>query len=90
MGFGLFVLRLGDRNVQPFLPMRFTYRSWLARRAGFRWLVCVCKMTPRKSPLFAPCAFNLAETSRMTEIARGIERHCTAPMITMSYCCFDT
>lgn len=28
--------------------------------------------------LFAPCAFNLAETSRMVEIAKGIEGHPTA------------
>jgi hypothetical protein len=28
--------------------------------------------------LFAPCAFNLAETSRMVEIAKGIARHPTA------------
>jgi hypothetical protein len=25
--------------------------------------------------LFAPCAFNLAETSRMVEIAKAVERH---------------
>jgi len=30
---------------------------------------------PKKLLLFAPCAFNLAETSRMVEIARGIARH---------------
>ena len=29
---------------------------------------------PRKTLLFAPCAFNLAETSRMLEIAKGIAR----------------
>ncbi len=29
----------------------------------------------RRTLLFAPCAFNLAETSRMVEIAKGIERH---------------
>jgi len=28
--------------------------------------------------LFAPCAFNLAETSRMVEIAKAVERHPTA------------
>ena len=27
----------------------------------------------RKVLLFAPCAFNLAETSRMVEIAKGVE-----------------
>ena len=32
-------------------------------------------MMPRQTLLFAPCAFNLAETSRMLEIAKGIERH---------------
>ena len=36
------------------------------------------KMMPKKVLLFAPCAFNLAETSRMVEIAKGIERHPTA------------
>jgi UDP:flavonoid glycosyltransferase YjiC (YdhE family) len=30
---------------------------------------------PKKAILFAPCAFNLAETSRMVEIAKAIERH---------------
>jgi len=35
-------------------------------------------MMPKKVLLFAPCAFNLAETSRMVEIAKGIERHPTA------------
>ena len=30
---------------------------------------------PKKVILFAPCAFNLAETSRMVEIAKAIERH---------------
>jgi len=35
-------------------------------------------MNRRKLLLFAPCAFNLAETSRMVEIARGIARHPTA------------
>ena len=29
---------------------------------------------PRKTLLFAPCAFNLAETSRMLEIAKGVAR----------------
>ena len=33
---------------------------------------------PKKLLLFAPCAFNLAETSRMVEIAKGIERHAKA------------
>jgi len=32
----------------------------------------------QKTLLFAPCAFNLAETSRMVEIAKGIARHLTA------------
>jgi UDP:flavonoid glycosyltransferase YjiC (YdhE family) len=32
-------------------------------------------MMPKRLLLFAPCAFNLAETSRMVEIAKGIERH---------------
>src|SRR5664279_1032336 len=32
-------------------------------------------MMPKHTLLFAPCAFNLAETSRMLEIAKGIERH---------------
>jgi UDP:flavonoid glycosyltransferase YjiC (YdhE family) len=35
-------------------------------------------MNRRKLLLFAPCAFNLAETSRMVEIAKGIARHPTA------------
>ena len=35
-------------------------------------------MTPKKVLLFAPCAFNLAETSRMVEIAKGIKHHPTA------------
>ncbi len=30
---------------------------------------------PRQTLLFAPCAFNLAETSRMVEIAKAVERH---------------
>ena len=29
----------------------------------------------RKVLLFAPCAFNLAETSRMVEIAKGVRHH---------------
>ena len=33
---------------------------------------------PKKIILFAPCAFNLAETSRMVEIAKSIEDHPTA------------
>ena len=32
-------------------------------------------MTPKQILLFAPCAFNLAETTRMVEIAKAIERH---------------
>jgi UDP:flavonoid glycosyltransferase YjiC (YdhE family) len=32
-------------------------------------------MMPRQALLFAPCAFNLAETSRMVEIAKAVERH---------------
>jgi UDP:flavonoid glycosyltransferase YjiC (YdhE family) len=32
-------------------------------------------MMPKKVILFAPCAFNLAETSRMVEIAKAIQRH---------------
>jgi UDP:flavonoid glycosyltransferase YjiC (YdhE family) len=35
-------------------------------------------MTPKQTLLFAPCAFNLAETSRMVEIAKAIRRHPTA------------
>ncbi len=35
-------------------------------------------MMPKKVLLFAPCAFNLAETSRMVEIAKGIEHHSIA------------
>ena len=31
--------------------------------------------------LFAPCAFNLAETSRMVEIAKGVEHHALAGQI---------
>jgi hypothetical protein len=30
---------------------------------------------PKKTILFAPCAFNLAESSRMVEIAKAIQRH---------------
>ncbi len=30
---------------------------------------------PKQTLLFAPCAFNLAETSRMVEIAKAIQRH---------------
>jgi UDP:flavonoid glycosyltransferase YjiC (YdhE family) len=36
---------------------------------------------PKKILLFAPCAFNLAETSRMVEIAKGIEHHPIASRI---------
>ncbi len=32
-------------------------------------------MMPKQTLLFAPCAFNLAETSRMVEIAKAIARH---------------
>ena len=35
-------------------------------------------LMPKKVLLFAPCAFNLAETTRMVEIAMGIARHPTA------------
>lgn len=35
-------------------------------------------MIPKKTLLFAPCAFNLAETSRMVEIAKAIERNSSA------------
>ena len=35
----------------------------------------------RKVLLFAPCAFNLAETTRMVEIAKGIMRHPKASQI---------
>jgi len=35
-------------------------------------------MAARRTLLFAPCAFNLAETSRMVEIAKAIERHSAA------------
>ena len=30
---------------------------------------------PKPTLLFAPCAFNLAETSRMVEIAKAVARH---------------
>lgn len=33
---------------------------------------------PPRPLLFAPCAFNLAETSRMLEIAKGVSRHSLA------------
>ncbi len=36
---------------------------------------------PKKLLLFAPCAYNLAETSRMVEIAKGIERHPAASQV---------
>jgi len=32
-------------------------------------------MMPKQIFLFAPCAFNLAETTRMVEIAKAIVRH---------------
>ena len=35
----------------------------------------------KRTLLFAPCAFNLAETSRMVEIAKGIRRHPTAARV---------
>jgi len=35
----------------------------------------------RRTLLFAPCAYNLAETSRMVEIAKGIERHPAASKV---------
>jgi UDP:flavonoid glycosyltransferase YjiC (YdhE family) len=35
-------------------------------------------MMPKQILLFAPCAFNLAETTRMVEIAKAIVRHPTA------------
>jgi len=34
-------------------------------------------MMPKQILLFAPCAFNLAETTRMVEIAKAIARHPT-------------
>jgi UDP:flavonoid glycosyltransferase YjiC (YdhE family) len=36
---------------------------------------------PKRTLLFAPCAYNLAETSRMVEIAKGIERHPAASKV---------
>lgn len=36
---------------------------------------------PKKLLLFAPCAFNLAETSRMVEIAKAIKRHPAASKV---------
>ena len=36
---------------------------------------------PKQTLLFAPCAFNLAETSRMVEIAKAIERHPAASKV---------
>ena len=36
---------------------------------------------PKKLLLFAPCAFNLAETSRMVEIAKAIKRHPAASQV---------
>ena len=35
----------------------------------------------RKVLLFAPCAFNLAETSRMVEIAKGVRHHPNASQV---------
>jgi hypothetical protein len=35
----------------------------------------------RKVLLFAPCAFNLAETSRMVEIAKGVRHHPIASQV---------
>ena len=35
----------------------------------------------RKVLLFAPCAFNLAENSRMVEIAKGLRRHAIASQV---------
>ena len=35
------------------------------------------KMTPKQILLFAPCAFNLAETTRMVEIAKAVVSHPT-------------
>jgi hypothetical protein len=37
-----------------------------------------CKMIPKKTLLFAPCAFNLAETSRMVEIAKAVQTNFSA------------
>src|SRR5579872_6932237 len=39
------------------------------------------KLMPKKVLLFAPCAFNLAETSRMVEIAKGVTRHPAASQV---------
>ena len=36
---------------------------------------------PKRTLLFAPCAFNLAETSRMVEIAKAVARHPTASQV---------
>lgn len=36
---------------------------------------------PKKTLIFAPCAFNLAETTRMIEIAKGITRHEAASQV---------
>src|SRR6202049_988915 len=38
-------------------------------------------MTPKRTLLFAPCAFNLAETSRMVEIAKAVTRHPAASKV---------
>lgn len=38
-------------------------------------------MTEKRMLLFAPCAFNLAETSRMVEIAKGIRRNTAANQV---------
>jgi len=35
-------------------------------------------MIHKKPLLFAPCAFNLAETSRMVEIAKGVAQNAAA------------
>jgi UDP:flavonoid glycosyltransferase YjiC (YdhE family) len=35
-------------------------------------------MMPKQTLLFAPCAFNLAETTRMVEIAKAVKRHLIA------------
>jgi hypothetical protein len=39
------------------------------------------KIMSRKVLLFAPCAFNLAETSRMVEIAKGVRHHPNASQV---------
>ena len=36
---------------------------------------------PKRTLLFAPCAFNLAETSRMVEIAKAVARHPVASRV---------